>query len=82
MGFGVVVRDERGLVVVARCKTSLGRLDSQVAEARAVLLAIQVYKEMGFSKVHFEGDAKVKINAVNSLEPNRSYKGLVVKDIR
>jgi ribonuclease HI len=82
MGFRVVVRDERGSAVVALCKTSLGRLDPQVVEARAVLMAIQVCKEMGFSKVHFEGDAKVVIDAVNSLKPDKSYKGLVVEDIR
>jgi ribonuclease HI len=52
MGFGAVVRDEKGMVIVAQCNSSAGALDPTVAEARAALLAIQLCKERGFTKVH------------------------------
>lgn len=82
MGFGVVVRDERGFVVAAQVKTFLDSFDPSVAEARAALMAIQLCKEMGFMHVLFEGDAKVVIDGVNSSASDWSRIGLLVKDIR
>jgi hypothetical protein len=71
MGFGVVVRDETGMVIVAQCKSFVGALDS-TAKARAALMAIQMCRERGFTKVHFEGDTQNVINVVNSNYCNRA----------
>ena len=49
MGLAVVVRDHMGKMVVAGCKTQKGCPDSSTAEALAVLMAIKICKEMGFS---------------------------------
>lgn len=50
MGFGMVLRDELGLVIVAYSKTFVGRLDVLKAEARAALTAIHFYKIWGLPK--------------------------------
>jgi ribonuclease HI len=82
MGCGVVVRDDKGLVIAARCQTILGYLDPQLAEARAALMAVQLCRENGFMSVEFEGDAKVMIDAVNSQGQDWSRLGEVKEDIR
>jgi hypothetical protein len=45
------------------------------AEAMAVLLAIQLCREMGFTRVHLEGDAKVVVDAVNYVDVDKSWMG-------
>jgi hypothetical protein len=66
MGFGVVVRNEKGDVIAAQCQSTLGLFDPAVAEARAALLGVPLCRECGFMRVHFEGDAQTVVNAVNS----------------
>lgn len=82
MGFGVVVRDEEGRLVATLCKTLLGNLDPPVAKAWGALMAIRMCKELGFMNVHFDSDAQVVINAVNSWEVDWSKEGLLVADIK
>ena len=62
----MVVRDEKGEVIVAQCKSVVGALDPVVAEAQATLMAIQMCRECGFTKVQFEGDAQIVVNAMNA----------------
>ena len=66
MGEGMVLRDEKGVVIAAYSKTFFGRLDVLKAEAKAALMAIQVCKNLGFSKFHLEGDSQGVIAAINS----------------
>jgi ribonuclease HI len=40
-------------------------------EAMAVLLAIQLCRELGFLRVHLEGDAKGVIDAVNYVDVDK-----------
>jgi hypothetical protein len=42
MGFGLVVRDEKGEVVATLCKTAMGCLDPPLAEATNLLEAIKL----------------------------------------
>ena len=72
MGLGVVVRDSFGNLLAARCETRLGCLALAVAEVKAVLLAIQFCRKMGFLRVHLEGDAKIVVDAVNSVDVDKS----------
>ncbi|XP_059461766.1 uncharacterized protein LOC132190731 [Corylus avellana] len=58
MGFGVLVRDEQGLVIAALSKTYVGSLNSLKAEAQAALMAVQFCKNLGLDCLHFEGDAQ------------------------
>jgi ribonuclease HI len=82
LGFGVVVRTENGTVVAAQSKTLEGTLDPTIAEAHAALLAIQLCRERGFTKVHFEGDTQIVVNAVNSNGVDWNVMGLMINDIR
>lgn len=82
MGFEVVVRDDKGCLVVALGKMVVGCLDPTVAEARALLMAIKLCKDLGLRNTHFEGDAQGVINAINSLGTNWSNKGLLADDIK
>jgi ribonuclease HI len=41
------------------------------AEAMAVLLAIQLCRELGFLRVHLEGDAKGVIDTVNYVDVDK-----------
>jgi hypothetical protein len=45
MGFGVVIRDHKGLMCVSKSITRQGFLDPKVAEASAAFLAIQLCRE-------------------------------------
>jgi hypothetical protein len=49
MGYGAVVRDARGVVMAAQCKTIRGNLDATLAEAGAMLMAIHLCQMAGFS---------------------------------
>jgi ribonuclease HI len=53
-----------------------------VAEAWGAFLAIQMCKTMRFSKVHFKGDTKMVVDAINIGKVDRSSLGLLVDDIR
>ena len=64
MGYGVLVRDHIGHVRVARCMNQYGFLSPAAAEARAALMATQLCMEMGFPRIHLEGDAKGVIDVV------------------
>ena len=82
MGLGAVVRDETRMVIATECKSVVGALDPTVAEARAVLLTIQLCRERGFTKVHFEGDTQNVVSAVHLRAVDWSSFGLMVEDIR
>jgi ribonuclease HI len=81
MGFGAVVRDERGEVLAAQCKTVKGCLDATLAEAGAMLMAIKLCQQMGFLIVHVEGDTQVVVNGILSPGVDWSGKGLMLGDI-
>lgn len=60
----------------------MGYLAPAAAEAQAALLAIQLCRELGFIKVHLEGDAKGVVDAVNSGNVDTSWLGHVIEDIK
>jgi hypothetical protein len=53
MGYGAVVRDDLGLVVATQSITVFGCLDPTLAEAGAVLKAIQFCRSLGLQRVIF-----------------------------
>jgi ribonuclease HI len=81
LGLGVVLRDREGRFIAGRSLTRQGHVDAVVAEAYAALEAIQLGWDLGYEKVHFMGDAKVIINAVNAGEPDWSRIGHLIQDI-
>ncbi|XP_059449570.1 exopolygalacturonase-like [Corylus avellana] len=82
MGFGVLVRDEKGIVITAECKTLLGCRDPSVAEARAALMAIYMCKDLRLRQVHLERDTQVVVSAVNCSMTDWSRMELLVGDIK
>jgi ribonuclease HI len=82
MGLAVVVCDHMGTMVVAGYQTRKGCPEPTTAKACAALMAIRKCKELGFTRVHFEGDAKVVVDAVLSEVEDRSRLGNVIEDIK
>jgi ribonuclease HI len=82
MGFGVIVRDHNGDVKVMGSRLARGFLSPFAAEAQAVLVAIQLCAETGFTKVYLEGDAKGVVKGVLAKERNNGQYGHVLEDIQ
>jgi ribonuclease HI len=60
----------------------LGCLAPVAVEAKAVLLAIQLCHEIGFLRVHLEGDTKIVVDAINFVHMGKSWLGHVTEDIK
>jgi ribonuclease HI len=69
-------------MLAARYITRLGCLSLEATEAYAALLAIQQCKSLGFLNVHFEGDTKAIVDAVNCGGNNQSRVGHMVEDFQ
>ena len=82
MGLSAVIRDTAGNVVAAQCEMQRGYLSPVAAKAKAALVTVQLCRELGVSMVHFEGDAKVVVDAVNSAEADGSWLGHLIEDIK
>ncbi|XP_059461784.1 uncharacterized protein LOC132190750 [Corylus avellana] len=82
VGLAAVIRDSQGNMVAAKTVTRKGLIEPVAAEALAALMAVQLSREMGFSRLWLEGDAKTIVDAVNSTEPDWSRIGHLVDDIR
>jgi hypothetical protein len=48
LGYGVVVRDARGVVIATQSKTIKGNLDATLVEAGVMLMAIHLCQRLGF----------------------------------
>jgi hypothetical protein len=82
LGIGVVVRDDKGLVIAAASKVRQGLFEPIMGEAIASYEATSICKEMGIPKVWLEGDAKIIVDALNSNECILSRYGHLVEDTR
>ncbi|XP_059461774.1 uncharacterized protein LOC132190739 [Corylus avellana] len=82
MAWAVVIRDQRGQLIVAKCMSRQGHLTPLAAEAYTALMATKQCKAMGLQNIHFEGDAKAVVDAVNSAEEDRSKVGHIIEDIK
>lgn len=59
-----------------------GCLEPSLAEAEAMLLSIQLCRELDISSVVFEVDAKGVVDGINSAEVDRRRMGLVMENIK
>ena len=57
VGFGVVVRDSKGEVIVTLCKRMVGLMGALEMEAKAMEIAVQFAVDIGLREVIFEGDS-------------------------
>ncbi|XP_042939662.1 uncharacterized protein LOC122274720 [Carya illinoinensis] len=69
-GIGVVVRDDKGEVLVALCSSRGVCCSPVVAELHALWRAMKLCAELNFEKVIFEGDSLIAVKAVNSEKEN------------
>ena len=82
MGFGAIIRDSLGNFCAAKSLSRYGFLSPVAAEAMGALMAIQLCKDMGFQQIHLEGDARVVVDDVHTMEQNEGGRGLLAEDIR
>ena len=53
-----------------------------LAEAGALMMAIQLCKRMGYNMIHLESDAQTVVDGIKSNETDWSGKGLMLEDIK
>ncbi|XP_059446681.1 uncharacterized protein LOC132178249 [Corylus avellana] len=82
IGVGVVVRDSRGAIVVARSLTIYGFVEPLAGEIMAACVAVSFCSEMEGHVIIFEGDALQVVTAVNSEQRNWSRNGHLIDDIK
>lgn len=81
-GSGVVVHDSNGTMTAAQCSYRQGLLALLTSEVSTALMAVKLCRALGDTQVHLEGDAKVVVDAINSLGLDQSRLGHVVEDVR
>jgi ribonuclease HI len=79
IGVGIVARNSLGDFVGGRSIIQNIETDSRIAESFAALMAVLFCKELGLSKVIFEGDAAQVIYDINSLPPHFSKAGHITE---
>jgi hypothetical protein len=82
MGIDVVIRDEKGQVIVATSKTRLGSFEPTTGEALASFRATSLCRDLGIQQLFLEGDAKLVVDAINLISSTWSRFGHVVEDHR
>ncbi|KAL5789467.1 hypothetical protein ACOSQ2_004355 [Xanthoceras sorbifolium] len=81
MGFGVVIRDEKGLVLAASAHNYNSLVTVEVAEAMAILHGIRFAAERGTGPIGVENDSLSLVFVINSKDIPHSDVGLVLSDI-
>lgn len=81
-GFGLVARDCRGDLVLAKSVLHKGVASPELAEAMAVKEALSWIKSNGWFRVVLESDSLVTVQAIRSSEHMCSPFGLVVEECR
>ena len=80
MVIDVVVREEKGQVIVTMSKTRLGSIEPTMGEALASFHATSLYRNLGMQQLFLEGDAKLVVDAINSIMSTWSRFGHIVED--
>ncbi|KAL2893314.1 hypothetical protein RDABS01_009223 [Bienertia sinuspersici] len=65
VGLGAVVRDSRGVVVAAAVRRVRAWWPAEVAEAKAVLMAVKLARDLGLKEVIMESDSQVLIHRLS-----------------
>ncbi|KAL5783740.1 hypothetical protein ACOSP7_008769 [Xanthoceras sorbifolium] len=81
LGFGVVIRDCTGKVLVSYTSLLLGLFSSDIGEALAILLGLRLAIDMGLSTVCVESDAASVVKQLSSRVTSCSDIGLILDDI-
>ncbi|XP_040960303.1 uncharacterized protein [Gossypium hirsutum] len=79
---GFIIRNEKGEVMGSGITLHSNVLDAGLAEALACYQGLLFTKEMGFTKVEVEGDARVVIEKINQEENGRAHLDSIIADIK
>jgi ribonuclease HI len=82
MGVGLIVRDGEGSVLAAMCTSVDFIIDPTVAEAMALWKAVSCCLDLGFSRIHLEGDALEVVQALKQTGSCWSRYGQIIEDTR
>ena len=83
LGFGFVIRDSNGELVVARNGLLLGPHDAPLVwEALSCREALIWIRSNGMENVEVELDSLLLVNAINSHLEDKSSLGLIIKDCK
>jgi ribonuclease HI len=77
-GLGMILRDHTGRMIAAKCSARLGCLNPAAAEAIAALEAMVLCCRLGYDRIQFEGNAKLVVEAITTIEPDWSTKGHII----
>jgi ribonuclease HI len=81
-GVGVIIRDERGLVIAALSRTIFANFDPQTVEATTALHAVELCKDIGVQDNFLEGDAFTVVKAIAFRTSTWHNFGQIVDDIQ
>lgn len=81
-GLGVIIRNEKGKVMLSSAKIIPPQLDIETAEAQALLLGMTVAIEVGFFSLIAESDSLVKIQELKFSVRKNPYFGAMVGNIK
>jgi ribonuclease HI len=78
-GFGAIIRDSSGFVVVACSTTQNSITDPLVAEVWASMIVVNLCKDVGVFDIILEGDSQQVVKEINKVSPNLSRHGIKKK---
>jgi ribonuclease HI len=78
---GAVIRDQSGLIIAASSRTIDRCQDAEEAEAKAILVGLQLAIEMGINQPTLMSDCAAAVSAVRSPGTNLSKNWCVYKEI-
>lgn len=81
MGFGVIMRDDEGKVIAAKCISRSGLWESSAAEALVAYYGAIFCQERGVSQLILQGDAKQITDAIQANGRDASSFGQLVDDV-
>lgn len=80
-GLGVVIRDHEVSVCRAACLQTKSKWNAEIAEAKAIILGLQIAIQCNVENVIIESDCLHVINRVKSREVDGSYLGVILREI-
>ncbi|KAL5756141.1 hypothetical protein ACOSQ2_020887 [Xanthoceras sorbifolium] len=81
LGFGVVLRDFAGKVLMSYTSLLLGLFSSDIGEALAILYGLRLAVDLGLSSICVESDAASIVKQLSSRDSSCSDIGLILDDI-
>ncbi|XP_042939525.1 uncharacterized protein LOC122274565 [Carya illinoinensis] len=81
-GYGIIIRDEQGSIMLCVCASHKPIVKPVMAEGLALRRAMEVCVDLGLGRMVFEGDAQIIVQAVTSDEEISADYGVLVNDAR